>query len=424
MLDVRVVRENQKMVEDNLKKRQNGEYLKLFKEFVEKDKSWRIERQKANDLRAKRNELTGKVMNAKKEKKPFKKFIAEAKKLPEKIKKAEAKAKKLEEKNNELLLRIPNLLHDSVPFGKSEADNVEIKTWGKTEHNPSLIHHGKLAVSLGLADFERAVKISGEGFYFLKGDLAKLEFALHKLALDMLEKKGFTFLLTPMILNKEPYEGATDLKDFETMMYKIEGQDSFLIATSEHPMSAMYRNEILEEEMLPIKYAGYSACFRKEIGKHGLDERGLFRVHQFTKVEQFVFCKPEDSWKEFEKLSRNQQEFFEALEIPYRVVDICTGEIGILASKKFDLEAWSPREGKYIEAGSCSNCTSYQAVRQNTKYRKKNGEKEFLHTLNNTMITNVRPLRLILENFQTPEGTVKIPKSLQQYMGKKEIVKQ
>ena len=286
-----------------------------------------------------------------------------------------------------------------------------------------IVHHGELAKRLDLADFDNAVKISGTGFFFLKGDLALLDLALQRFGIDLLLKKGFTLIQPPFLMNRKAYEGVTDLSDFEKVMYKLDGEDSYLIATAEHPMAAMYKNEILDETMLPIRFAGVSACFRKEIGKHGLDERGFFRVHQFNKVEQFVFCKPEDSAKEFELLEKNSQEFFEKLGIPFAVTNICTGDIGIIASKKYDLNGWSPREQKYIELGSCSNCTSYQAVRLNIKYRKKDGEKDFVHTLNNTMVPTSRTLRVLLETYQTKQGTIKIPKALQPYMnGLKEIV--
>ena len=252
----------------------------------------------------------------------------------------------------------------------------------------------------------------------MKGDLAILDLALQRLAIDMLIKKGFTPIQPPLMMNRRAYEGVTDLSDFENVMYKIEGEDLYMIATSEHPLVSMYMDEIFEEKDLDnaIKLAGMSPCFRREIGKHGLDERGLFRVHQFNKIEQVIICKPEKSWDLFEEISKNQQEYMQALKIPYRIVNVCTGDMGVVAAKKFDLEGWSPREGKYIELGSCSNCTSYQAVRLNIKYRKKDGTKEFVHTLNNTMIPTTRTLRVIIENYQTKEGTIKVPKALAPYM--------
>jgi seryl-tRNA synthetase len=424
MLDARYLRENFEEAKKNLEKRQDPSVISRLVEWKKSDEEWRKLKQDLEELKKKRNIITEEIKTAKMKGADVSKLLEEAKLIPQKIKEAEPRVKELEENNRTLAMRVPNLLHDSVPFGKSDADNVEAKKWGKAEKNPALIHHAQLAAKLNIAEFERAVKISGTGFYYLKGDLAMLDLALQRLALDLLIKKGFVPIQPPLLMNRKAYEGVTDLGDFETVMYKIEGDDLYLIATSEHPMVSMFMDEILEEDQLekPIKFAGMSPCFRREIGKHGLDERGFFRVHQFNKIEQVVVCKPEQSWELFEQMSRNQQELMEALEIPYRIVNVCTGDIGIVASKKYDLEGWSPREGKYIELGSCSNCTAYQAVRLNIKYKKKNGEKEYVHTLNNTMVPTTRTLRVLIENYQTPEGTIRIPKALQPFMnGKTEI---
>ena len=282
--------------------------------------------------------------------------------------------------------------------------------------------HGELLQELGLADFEKAAEVSGHGFYYLMGDIARLEMALVNFAVDSLAKKGYTLVEPPLMLRRKPYEGVTDLKDFETMMYKVDGEDLLLIATSEHPIAAMLMNETLDEKKLPIKFAGYSPCFRKELGSHSIDTKGLFRVHHFNKVEQFIFCKPEDSWKFHDELLSNGEELFQQLKIPYRVVNICTGDIGIVAAKKYDIEAWFPRENLYREVISCSNCTSYQATRLNIKYRK-GEEKEHVHTLNSTAIATGRAIRAIVENYQQKDGTIKVPTVLQKYMGKKVIGK-
>ena len=425
MLDVKILRENFKEVKANLEKRKNKEIITKLDEWQKKDELWRNLKNELEELKRKRNEITESIKIAKANKKDTTKLLESAKVIPKKIKDNEPIVKELEEELKNLLMRIPNTLHESVPFGEDDTKNISIKKWGKAETNKDLIHHGQLAVELGIAEFERAVKISGAGFFYLKGDLAMLDLALQRFALDLLMKKGFVPLQTPLIMSKEAYQGVTDLADFENVMYKLDGSDSYLIATSEHSTVSMYMNEILEETDLenPIKYASMSPCFRKEIGRHGLDERGFFRVHQFNKIEQVIICKPNDSWKVFEEISKNQQEFFQALEIPYQIVNVCTGDIGIVAAKKYDLEAWSPREGKYIELGSCSNCTTYQAVRLNIKYRKANGEKEFVHTLNSTMIPTTRMLRILIENYQTKEGTIKIPKELQKYMNNKTEIK-
>ncbi|MCX6804364.1 MAG: serine--tRNA ligase [Candidatus Diapherotrites archaeon] len=425
MIDPKVIRDNPKSVKDNLSKRQDAKLMPLFDKWVTQDKEWRILKSEVDDLRAKRNTITEEIKIAKAKGSDTKKLLEKAKTLPALIKSNEEKLKQLEEDNKALIMRLPNILHDSVPFGKDESENVSVKTWGNAKKPDFVLkHHGELAKELGVAEFDRAVKIAGAGFFYLKGDLALLDLALQRLAIDILIEKGFTLIQPPLMMNHKAYSGVTDLGDFETVMYKIEGEDLYMIATSEHPLVSMYMDEVLEEKDLavPVRFVGMSPCFRKEIGKHGLDERGFFRVHQFNKIEQVVLCKPEHSWKEFESISKNQEVLFQKLEIPYRIVNVCTGDMGIVAAKKFDLEGWSPREGKYIELGSCSNCTSYQAVRLNIKYKKKDGTKEYVHTLNNTMVPTTRTLRVLIENYQTKEGTIKIPKALQQYMnGKTEI---
>ncbi len=344
-------------------------------------------------------------------------YILQARELGNNLKNNEERVKELRASLDVLVLKMPNLLHDSVPFGKSDADNKVVRKWGKPfKPKFELQHHGALAVKLGLADFENAVKISGEGFYILKGPLALLNNALQQLAIEMLVKKGFALVDPPLFMRRKAYEGVTSLDQFEEVLYKIENHDLYPIATSEHPMVAMHANAVFSIGQLPLNYAGISPCFRKEVGKHGLDEHGLFRTHQFDKVEQFIFCHPKDSWKLHEELIRNAEQFMKALKIPYRVVNVCTGDLGIVASKKYDLEGWSPREQKYIELGSCSNCTTWQSIRLNEKFRDSKGEKEYVHTLNATMVATPRVLRLILENFQQKDGSVKIPKSLHKFM--------
>lgn len=424
MLESRVLRENFKEVKENLEKRQDKEVINRLNEWQKKDEEWRNLKYEVEQLKKQRNKITEKIKIAKSKKENAEELLKEAKKIPTKIKEAEPKLKEIEEEVRSIQMRLPNLLHETVPFGKDDTENVEVDKWGNTEHKPDLVHHGELALKIGGADFERAVKISGSGFYYLMGDLALLEMSIAKLALDMLVEKGFTPVQVPHMMTTKAYEGVTDLAEFDTVQYKIEGDDLRLISTSEHPLAAMHMEEIFKEEDLdkPIKYAGISPCYRKEIGKHGLDERGLFRVHQFNKIEQVVICKPEDSWKIHEELSNNQKELIKKLKIPYQVVNVCTGDLGIVASKKYDLNAWSPREGKYIELGSCSNCTTYQSNRLNIKYRKANGEKEYVHTLNNTMIPTSRTLRIILEQYQNNDGSITIPDALVKYMnGKKKI---
>lgn len=424
MLDIKLIREKPDFVKANLERRNNKEILDLFDVVVSKDSRQRELIQKSESLRKKRNDLTREADELRKANKDFSPIVKEVREINSELPSYEQELEGIKAGIKNDLMSLPNIMHESVPIGKDDPENVVVKTHGKIK-KPSfeIKHHGQIAAELGIADFERAVKISGSGFYFLKGDLALLDFALQNFAIGLLVKKGYTLVEPPFMMGRKPYEGVTDLHDFENVMYKIEGEDLYLIATSEHPMGAMYMDETIEENNLPIKFAGISACFRKEIGKHGLDERGLFRVHQFNKIEQFIFCMPEDSWKFHEALRKNAEELLEALEIPYNVTNICTGDLGTVAAKKYDLNGWSPREQKYIELMSCSNCTSYQSARLGIRYRKKDGSKDYLHTLNSTMVATTRALRIILENYQTAEGTVKIPKVLQPYMyGKKEIL--
>ena len=319
-------------------------------------------------------------------------------------------------------MRIPNILDKSVPVGKDSSDNKVLRKVGEIKKFAfDLKGHGELIESLGMGDFEQAAKVSGKGFYYLIGDLALMEVALQKFAIDLLTKRGYKLVEPPLMLRRKPYEGVTDLGDFETMMYKIQDEDLYLIATSEHPIAALYMGKVFNEGELPLRYCGLSACFRKEIGSHGIDEKGLFRVHQFNKIEQFIFCKPEDSRKFHEELIKNAEDIFKKLKLPYRVVSICTGDIGTVAAKKYDLEAYMPREKEYKEVVSCSNCTSYQAVRLNVKYAKGDA-KEYVNTLNSTAIATGRALRAIVENYQQKDGSIKVPAVLVPYMNGVKVI--
>ncbi|MFH1391246.1 MAG: serine--tRNA ligase [Candidatus Diapherotrites archaeon] len=421
MLDLKFVRENSELIKKDLEKRMDIEKKPWIKRLLDLDKKYREQLQEAENLRAKRNEITAEVKKLLSEKKDAKKKIAEAKDLPNKIKKIEKNTALLKEKIDYYLMRLPNVLHESVPYGRDDSENKVVKEVGKKISRKELLPHGELLEKHGWADFDRAAKVAGSGFYFLKGQFALLDFALLRFAIDKLMKKGYTLIEPPLMMNRDAYSGVTDLNDFENVMYKIDSEDLYLIATSEHPLAAMFKNEILSGEKLPIKFAGVSPCFRKEIGKHGIDTRGIFRVHQFNKIEQFIFCKPEDSWKFHEELLENAEEIFKELGLAYRVVNICTGDIGIVAAKKYDMEVWMPREEKYREVVSNSNCTTYQAVRSNVKFRHKDGTKEFVHTLNSTAIATSRALRALLETYYD-NGVIKIPKALQPYMnGVKEI---
>jgi seryl-tRNA synthetase len=306
-----------------------------------------------------------------------------------------------------------------VPVGEDENDNVQVKSWGVIPRFsfPSK-NHIDLGLNLDIIDIERAGKVAGSRFFYLKREGVLLDMALMNFALEEITKKGYLPVEPPYLMRRESYEGVTALDDFEEVLYKIENEDLYLIATSEHPMAAMFMKEVLKEEDLPLKLAGISACFRKEAGAHGRDTRGMFRTHQFNKIEQFVFCKPEESWELHEELLSNAEELVQKLGLPYRVVNVCTGDIGTVAAKKYDIEVWMPAQNAYREVVSCSNCTDYQARRLGIRYREKEGAppKGFLHTLNSTAIATGRTIVAILENFQQEDGTVVIPKVLRKYM--------
>jgi seryl-tRNA synthetase len=425
MLDIRFVRSNPEMVRADLRKRNDLEKLAWVEDLLNSDARSRELKVETDLLRQRRNTIAREINSARKAGQDAAPLMAEAARLPQLIKDYDTERDEIAATIRNYLMRLPNILHESVPAGKDDTGNVEIKRVGTPRVvDFELKNHGQLASDHGWADFERAAKISGAGFYFLKGSLVLLDMALQRFALDLLSKKGYLPVIPPFMINRESYEGVTDLGDFEKVMYKIEGNDAYLIATSEHPIGAMYRDEIFEEKELPLRLAGISPCFRREIGAHGLDTKGLFRVHQFTKVEQFVFCKPEDSWPIHEELLANAEEMFRQLTIPYRVVNICTGDIGTVAAKKYDIEAWMPRENAYREVVSCSNCTAYQAIRLNIRVRDKSDFelKQPVHTLNSTAIATSRVIRAILENFQDKDGRVEIPEVLRPYMNGQEYL--
>jgi len=426
MLDIKLLRENPEIIKNDLKKRKDIKRIKLVDEAIKLDSDWRKLKFSEDDLRKQRNFLSKDINKAKKEGKDIKPILEKAKKVPDEIKKSEEKRKKLEEKIVKILRKLPNIMHESVPYGKDDTENIEIKKWGKIiKKNFDLLSHQDVAENLGVADFDRSAKISGAGFYFLKGDLALLNQAIIRLATENLVKKGYTYTEPPLMLNKEAYETGVSLEDFENMMYKIEGEEKYMIATAEHPLLAQFMDETLKEEDLPIKLVGYSMCFRREIGSRGIDTKGFFRTHQFNKVEQVIICKPEDSWKLHEELQKNAEELMQLLELPYHVVNICTGDLGNFAAKKYDIEVWMPRQNEYKETGSNSNYTDYQARRANIKYHKNaDNSRPFVHTLNNTALATSRILVAILENYQNKDGSITIPKALRPYMlGKEKIGK-
>src|SRR5436309_10700290 len=423
MLDVNLLRERPEVIRKNLVKRGDTARLPVLEDAVRWDREWREAQRELDALRHQRNIVTSEIRELKKAGRDASAKIHEAAELPERIKALEARVEDLQKKLRDAMLRLPNLLHESVPAGATEADNVEVRRWGKPKVPKfELKPHGELAESLGLADFERGRKAAGAGFVYLLGDLARLDAALLRFGADFLVKRGFTPVFPPHMLRRAAYEGMVDLTAFEDVMYKVEGEDLYLIATSEHAIGAMYMDEILDADRLPMRFAGISTNFRKEIGAHGVDTKGLFRMHQFNKVEQFVFCRPEESWTLFEGLQKNSEDFYRALGIPFRVVILCSGDTGKVAAKTYDLEAWFPRQNAYCEVGSNSNCTDYQSRRLNLRAGKIGGEKSLVHTLNNTLVATSRCMVAILENFQRPDGRVTVPKALRPYMGGTETI--
>jgi seryl-tRNA synthetase len=420
MLDIKLIRENPEFVRENLAKRGNPENDRMLDELLELDRKWRQNLTKLNDLRHERKLVTSEIAMLKKKRNDASDQVKKAKVIDSQITNIEKEVNKAEEKTHDYLMRLPNLLHETVPVGKDENDNVLVRTWGTIpEYGFSIKNHIDLGLDLDIVDIERAGKVAGSRFFFLKKEGVLLDMALMSFALEEMVKKGYSPIEPPYLMRREPYEGVTALGDFGDMLYKIENEDLYLIATSEHPMAAMFMGEVLMGENLPTKLAGISACFRKEVGAHGKDTRGIFRTHQFNKIEQFVFCTPEASWKIHEELVHNAEELIQKVGIPYRVVNVCTGDIGTVAAKKYDIEAWMPAQNAYREVVSCSNCTDYQARRLNIRYREKEGmaPKGFVHTLNSTAIATGRTIVALLENFQQEDGSIIVPKALVKYMG-------
>ncbi len=418
MLDINLIREKPDVVKASLKKRGALDKLALIDEIIKLDRVRRAAITEVNELKHKRNRVSEEIGKLKSKGGDVSKKIEEIKEIPGLIKRLDKMALENTQKMEKILYRLPNVLHESVPVGADESDSREIRRWGNTDLAFEAKDHIDLGIELDLIDVERASKVSGARFYYLKNELVLLNYALMKFALDVLNEKGFELYQPPYMLRRNAVENATDLSDFEDVIYRIEGEDLYLIPTSEFALLALHTDEILDGEKLPLRYCGISPCFRKEAGSHGRDTKGIFRVHQFEKVEQFVFCRPEDSWAEHEMLVKNAEEVFQRLEIPYRVTNICTGDMGTVAAKKYDLEAWLPGQKKYREVVSCSNCTDYQARRAKVRFRDKiNEPTRSVHTLNSTLIATQRTIVAILENHQQEDGGIKIPSALVPYMG-------
>ncbi len=415
MLDMNQIRENPEMVKDSMRRRNMDS--DAVDEVITLDSQWREVLTEGNQLRHRKNVLSEEIKELKRKGGDITEKIKESKELPAKIKSAEEKEKELRERIRQLMLQIPNILHESVPDGVDDSDNVEIRRWGDfKEYSFELKSHVDIMEELNLLDTDRAGKVAGSRFYYLKNEAVLLDMALVQIALQHMRNKGFQLMETPYMLNRRSVEGCVDMSAFEDVLYKIEDEDLYLTATSEHTLASFHMDEILEEGDLPLRYAGFSACFRKEAGAHGKDTKGVFRSHQFNKVEQFVFSAPEQSWDEHEVMIENAEEIFQKLEIPYRVVNVCTGDLGGVAAKKYDIEAWMPKQQMFREVVSCSNCTDYQARELNVRYRTPEGNR-FVHTLNSTALATSRAIVAIFENFQQEDGSVIVPKVLQDFVG-------
>ncbi len=424
MLDIKLFRETPEIIKENLKKRGwTDEDIKIVDAVIESDMNWRRTRQEADTLKHERNVVTNEISQLKKENAPISSKVQAMKEINEKIKELDEVMESSLKKRDELRLRIPNLMHESVPQGKDDSMNVALRQWGEPKkYDFELKSHQDIIEDLGQGSFHYSQKTSGAGFYYLYEDLVMLDMALLRFAIDYLRSAGFKLIEPPLMLRRAAMQGMVDLADFEEVLYKVENEDLFLIATSEHSMGAMLMDSVISEKDLPMRLCSVSPCFRKEIGAHGVDTRGIFRTHQFNKIEQFVFSKPEGSWAEFELMIKNAEILYQKLKLPYQIANICTGDIGGTAAKKYDLEAWMAKQGTYREVVSCSNCTSYQARKLNIRYEKKEGGRDFVHTINSTAIATSRTMVAILENNQQGDGTVIVPEVLRPYMNGLELI--
>ena len=420
MLDPKIIRENPEIIRKMLK---NRAIDFDFDGLIQCDKQRRELIIKTDELRKKRNDVSLEIAQKKKDGQDSAPLLEMMKEVSQKLEEMEKTQNKVELDYKKLALTIPNLIHESVPIGVDETANKEIKKWGEPPRLDFKVQdHVDFSTRLDLVDLERAAKVAGARFYFLKNDLVQLNQALIQYALDFLSKKKYNLIQPPYMINRNSMEGAIIAEDFENVIYKVEGEDLYLIGTSEHAIAAMHSDEILDGTKLPIRYAGVSPCFRKEAGAHGKDQKGIFRVHQFEKIEQFVFSRPEDSWKEHELMLSITEEFYKNLGIPYKVMLLSSGDMGKISAKTYDIEAWMGGQNAYREIVSCSNCLDYQARRLKIRFRDKTNEQtQYLHTLNSTLVATTRTLVAIMENFQTKDGHINVPEVLQRYVGKNTI---
>ena len=417
MIDIELLREQPQVIEESVVRRGLADQKPLIKQALKLDKQWRVQKAALDDLRRERNVVSEEINKRKKAGEDASEVIKQAKELPAQIQAQEGVVDKLREELDAILLTLPSPLDKAVPDGASEDENVTIKTVGEpTTLSFPAKSHVELLEELGLADFDASRRTSGSGFFFLKGSLALLDQALQQYALDVMLEEGFTPVVPPYFVRRAVVDGVVDSAFFEESMFKLEDEDLYPIATSEHPLVGMLSGVDTPVQDAPVLLCGVSPCFRKELGAHGIDEKGLFRTHQFHKVEQVVVCAPEDSREWFEKLLGITEKIFSGLGLPIRALEMCTGDLGALKSRQVDWEVYSPRREEYFEVGSCSNLTDLQARRLGIRLRLPDGERIFAHTLNNTAIATSRAMVAIIENFQEEDGTVRVPKALHPYM--------
>ena len=422
MIDIKFLRENPDIVKQNIKNKFQDHKLGLVDEVIELDASSRTVQQEADDLRANRNRISKQIgalmgQGKKEEAMALKEQVA---KDAERLTELEAQEGKLQEKIKKIMMTIPNIIDPSVPIGKDDSENVEVERFGEpVVPDFEIPYHTEIMEKFDGIDLDSARKVAGNGFYYLKGDIARLHSAVLAYARDFMIDRGFTYCIPPYMIRSNVVTGVMSFDEMDAMMYKIEGEDLYLIGTSEHSMIGSFIDTMIDEEQLPKTLTSYSPCFRKEKGAHGIEERGVYRIHQFEKQEMIVVCKPEDSMMWYEKLWQNTVDLFRSLDIPVRTLECCSGDLADLKVKSVDVEAWSPRQKKYFEVGSCSNLGDAQARRLKIRVKGADGKKYLAHTLNNTVVAPPRMLIAFLENNLNADGTVNIPKALQPYMGGK-----
>ena len=424
MIDIKFLRENPDIVRENIKKKFQDAKLPLVDEVIELDAEKRATQQKADSLRASRNKLSKQIgaLMGQGKKAEAEEVKAQVKAQSDELIAAEAKEKELDEKILKIMMTIPNIIDASVPVGKDDSENVEVERFGEpVVPDFPVPYHTEIMESFNGIDLDAARRVAGNGFYYLMGDIARLHSAVIAYARDFMIDRGFTYVTPPYMIRSDVVTGVMSFAEMDSMMYKIEGEDLYLVGTSEHSMIGKFIDQILPEAELPLTLTSYSPCFRKEKGAHGIEERGVYRIHQFEKQEMIVVCKPEDSMKWYDKLWKNTVDLFRSMDIPVRTLECCSGDLADLKVKSVDVEAWSPRQKKYFEVGSCSNLGDAQARRLRIRVNGENG-KYLAHTLNNTVVAPPRMLIAFLENNLQADGSVRIPEALRPYMGGKEVI--